>query len=99
MRPPAPLLVFLSVALDALSTSLGLSVGLAESGPLASRLLAVLGVAYFAVEAAVLYGLYLLLRLRLPRDWAALAVAVGPWLAGWRNLGLAMRLLGGLGVG
>ena len=97
MRPPAPLLVFLSVALDASSTILGLGLGLSENGPLASRLLAVLGLGYWLLEAAVLYGLYLLLRLRLPREWAALAAAAGPWLAGWHNLGLAMRLLGVLG--
>jgi len=87
--------VAIAVLLDAASTIMGLSLGLPESGPVASRLIALLGPAYFAVEAAVLYGMYRVLESRgLSSSYAQLAAAIGPWLAGWTNLGVILRVSG-----
>lgn len=93
------LLIFLSVLLDAVSTSLGLALGLAENGPIASRLLPVLGALYWLLELLVVYTLYsVLARLGLPGDQAVLASIAGPWLAGWSNLGIVLRHAGVLQV-
>ena len=82
-----------AVLLDAASSTLGLSLGLGEAGPLASRLLPVLGLAYWPLELGVVLGLRWLLEARgLPRSLASALAAVGPWLAGWRNLGLLLAL-------
>ena len=91
-----PWLVALAVIVDAASTILGLGMGLVEHGPVASRLIALLGPAYFAVEYGVLYGLSRVLEARagLPAAWAQLAASVGPWLAGWTNIGLVLRVSG-----
>ena len=84
-----------AVLLDAASTTLGLGLGLGEAGPLASRLLPLMGPGYWALEAAVVLLLRGLLEARgLPRELAALAASVGPWLAGWRNLGILLRAAG-----
>jgi len=86
-------LVALAVIADASSTILGLS--LPGAGPVAQRLIPVLGVAYFAVEYGVLYGLSRILESRgLPSSYAQLAASVGPWLAGWTNIGLVLRISG-----
>ena len=84
--------VMLAVLVDAASTIVGLSMGLREGGLLATRLIGVLGIAYFAVEAGILYTLYRLLRDRIgSNDYAALIASLGPWLAGWHNIGLVLR--------
>ena len=91
-------LVVVAVLLDAASMILGLSLGLPEAGPAASRLMPVLGPVYFGLELALLLGLYRVLAWAgVPGHWAALAAAVGPWTAGWHNTGLLLRLgvLGG----
>lgn len=54
MKPQIPTLIFLSVILDAVSTHLGLWLGLGENGPLASRILPLLGPAYWLLELTVL---------------------------------------------
>ncbi len=88
-------LVAIAILLDAASTIAGLGLGLAEHGVVAQRLLALLGPAYFAVEAAVLYGLSRVLEKRgVPGKWSQLVASVGPWLAGWSNLGLILRASG-----
>ena len=88
-------LVVLAVILDFSSTLVGLKLGLAERGLVAGRLLPVLGVAYFVFEFTVLYSLYYVLgKTGLSREWAAAIVAVGPWLAGWSNIGLILRVAG-----
>ncbi len=88
-------LVVVAVLLDFSSTLLGLKLGLAERGLIAGRLLPVMGVAYFLLEYAVLYSLYYAMsRIGLPKQWAAAVAAVGPWLAGWHNLALLLRLGG-----
>ena len=92
-------LVVAAVLLDAASTILGLSLGLGESVPVASRLLPLIGPVYFALELGMVYGLYrVLLHAGVPGHWAALAAALGPWTAGWANTGLLLRLgvLGGV---
>ncbi len=90
-------IVFLAVLIDFSTTILGLKLGLAERGLVAARLLPVTGVAYFAVEAAVVYGLhYTLRRAGLDSQQAALAASVGPWLAGWHNLAVILRLAFGV---
>jgi len=59
MRPPPHLfLLALAVLLDAATTSLGLALGSAENGPLASRLLPRLGALYWLLELAVVYTLH-----------------------------------------
>ena len=84
-------LVVLAVLVDTASTILGLSLGLGEAGPVASRLLPLMGPLYWPLEAAVLYGLYRLLRRAgVPRGLASALAALGPWLAGWANLGLLL---------
>ena len=89
------LLIFLSVLLDAATTTTGLALGMAENGPIASRLLPVLGALYWLLELLVVYVLYsVLARLGLPGDVAAAASIAGPWLAGWSNLGVVLRHVG-----
>ena len=86
-------LVVVTVLLDAASTILGLGLGLPESGPVASRLLPLMGPVYFAVELGVVYGLNRLLRYTGHEGHRAATVAsLGPWLAGWHNMGLLVRL-------
>ena len=86
-----PGLLALATLLDALTTSLGLWLGLAEAGPAASRLLPALGPLYWPLQLLVLLSLYLTLE-RLPwtRGLGFLA-GLGPWVAGWLNL---YRILG-----
>ena len=84
-------LLALATALDAATTTIGLYFGLPEAGPLASRLIPVLGVWYWPLQLAVLLGLYLALE-RLP--WTrglGFTVGLGPWVAGWLNI---YRILG-----
>ena len=89
------LLIFLSVLLDAATTTTGLALGMAENGPVASMLLPSLGALYWLLELLVVYALYsMLARLGLPGDVAAAASIAGPWLAGWSNLGVVLRHAG-----
>jgi uncharacterized membrane protein len=93
-----PLILFLAVLLDASTTTIGLAMGLGEAGPLASRLLSVLGLGYWLLELTVLLFIYYLIRriARLPAEYAILASTAGPWTAGWHNMGLVLRVvLGG----
>ena len=92
-------LIFLSVTLDAVSTHLGLALGLPENGPLASRLLPSLGILYWLLELITLYSLYYMVMKHtgLSGSYAALAAVIGPWLAGWSNLGTVLRRVGVLG--
>jgi hypothetical protein len=94
-----PLLaIFLSVLLDASTTTLGLALGLGEAGPVASRIIYALGPLYWLLEAGALLGLYyVILRCtRLPPGPASAVVILGPWVAGWHNAGLIARVvLGG----
>lgn len=96
MKPRPPTLIFLSVILDAASTHLGLALGLAENGPIASRLLPSLGTLYWLLELTILLVLYYTVRrcAKLPSDYAVLAAVAGPWLAGWSNLGMVLRHVG-----
>ena len=88
------IITLLAVILDAVSTTLGIMIGFGERGPLASRLLLLIGHAYWLLEALVLVSIYRLLRWwGLRPEWASLASALGPWLAGWRNLGLVLGVL------
>ena len=89
-------IVAVAVLLDAASTIVGLARGAPEAGPVASRLLPLLGPAYFGVELGVLYGLARVLEERagLPRSLASALAALGPWTAGWHNLALLIRLGG-----
>ena len=83
-------LVAIALLLDLSTTILGLSLGIPEGGPVASRILAVWGVpGYAALEAGVTFSLYYVLRRRAP-GWERLA-ALGPWLASWAN---AYHILG-----
>jgi len=93
VKPRPPTLIFLSVILDAASTHLGLWLGLAERGPLASMLLHSLGPLYWLLESMVLLISYYIIRrsVRLPSGWATLATVTGPWLAAWSNLGYILR--------
>ena len=86
-------LVVAAVLLDAASTIAGLARGAPEAGPVASRLLPLLGPAYWAVEAAVVHGLARILeeRARLPRSLASALAVLGPWTAAWHNLALLIR--------
>ena len=89
------LLIFLSVLLDAATTTTGLALGLAENGPIASRLLPSLGTLYWLLELTLLLILYYIMRhAGLPEDHVALATAIGPWTAGWSNLGAVLRHVG-----
>ncbi len=90
------LTIVVAVLLDAATTTLGLGLGVPEAGPLASRLLPLLGPLYWVFQLTLLLGLYRLLRTRLPPDWAATIAALGPWAAGWHNAGLLLR--GAFGV-
>ena len=92
----AALLLALLVALDALTTTYALSLGLHEAGPLASRLLPVMGPLYFIlVEYPVLLALVFLGRARgrrlleaVPFAAAALAVANNlAWIGGYTASG------------
>ena len=49
---------------------------------------------------AVLYDLSRILEAGagLSREWASAIAAVGPWLAGWSNIGLILRLAGVVGL-
>ncbi|BBC20936.1 hypothetical protein [Aeropyrum globular virus 1] len=88
----------LAVLLDATTTTIGLWLGLAENGPLASMLLPVLGPLYWLLELTVILILYNVIRryARLPSDWAMLVSVIGPWTAGWANLAMVARVvLGG----
>jgi len=83
--------------LDLFATAAGLSLGLPEAGPVARRVMLLVGIpGYAALEAAIVLSSYYILR-KMPhtRPWAALA-ALGPWLAGWANL---YHILGVLGRG
>jgi len=72
---------------------LGLSLGLSEAGSVAARLIPVVGVAYFAEEAAILYGFARIFESRgVPGEWAQLAAGIVPWLASWHNLGVIYSL-------
>ena len=87
-------LVALALLLDMATTVIGLSLGLPEGGPVASRVLAVWGVpGYAALEAGAVYSLYYILRRRAP-GWEAFS-ALGPWLAAWSNIGLILRHVAG----
>ena len=90
-------IVAVAVLLDAASTIAGLARGAPEAGPVASRLLPLLGPAYWAVEAVVVHGLARILeeRARLPRSLAAALSTVGPWTAAWHNIAVLARLGGG----
>ena len=94
MAKPHPL-IFLAVLLDMASTHLGLWLGFAEKGILASRILPSIGPLYWLLEAGLLYSLYYILRklAGLPPWWAAAAAAVGPWTAAWSNVGLVLRVV------
>jgi len=79
-------LVALALILDMATTIAGLSLGLPEQGPVARRVIAVLGIpGYAGVEAGAVYSLYYVLGKTRAREWAPLA-GLGPWLAGWANL-------------
>lgn len=77
-------LVAVALLLDFATTILGLSLGLPEAGPVATRLMSIIGIAYFALEAAVIYTLYRVLAKRIGSIYAQIA-ALGPWLAAWHN--------------
>ena len=88
------LLVLAAVLLDFSSTLLGLRLGLPEAGPVAAKLLGMVGLAYFGLEAIILYSLYYITRKTtgLQPGYAALVAVVGPWLAGWHNIGILLGL-------
>ena len=85
-------LVAVALLLDFTTTIAGLSLGLPEAGPIASRLMALFGVAYFALEAGVIYTLYRVLAKRIGSIYAQIA-ALGPWLAGWHNIIVLARVV------
>ena len=64
-----------------------------EAGPVAVKLLSTIGLAYFGLELGVLLSLYIILRkIGLQPGYAALVAALGPWAAGWHNLGVLLGL-------
>ena len=79
-------LVVLAVLLDALTTSLGLKLGLSEQGPIASSLLPALGPLYWPLQLLALLSLYLLLEALPWTRGLGFTVGLGPWVAGWLNL-------------
>ena len=92
------LFMLASTLLDAATTSLGLALGLPEAGPLASRLLPPLGPLYWPLQQLALQLLYRLPERRLGDPGLAEAIAaLGPWAAGWHNLGLILRVAAGGG--
>jgi len=92
-RPAPWLIIPLASLLDALTTLHGLSLGLAEAGPIAIRLIPLLGPAYFALQLLLLLTLYTLLRRAgIPRLLAALAPSLGPLTAALANATLIALL-------
>ena len=68
-----------------------------EAGPVAAKLMSMVGLAYFGPEAVILYSLYYVTRkIGLQPGYAALIAAVGPWLAAWHNIGILLGLRGWL---
>lgn len=78
-------LVAVALLLDFTTTVIGLSLGLPEAGPVATRLMSIIGIAYFTVEATIIYTLYRVLAKRIGSIYAQIA-ALGPWLAAWHNI-------------
>ena len=72
--------------------------GLPEAGPVAAKLMSMVGLAYFALELVVLLFLYYIIRkiTGLQPGYAALIAAVGPWLAAWHNIGILLGMRGWL---
>ena len=88
------MLVALAVLLDAVTTTIGLSLGLLESGPVASRLLPILGPLYWPLQLAILLFLYLALESTRYTRGLGFTVGLGPWVAGWLNLYAIAGVLG-----
>lgn len=76
-------LVAVAIALDALTTQVGLQAGLTESNPLARGALAGHGLAGFALLKAGAVGVAATLRRAVPRSerWIPPACLAGVWLA------------------
>lgn len=91
----SPLLLLAGATLaDAIWTTLGLSLGLTERGPVASRLLPELGPLYWLFQFTVLTLLYrALTRAGLRSEVAAVTAALGPAVAAASNMLMVLATL------